>query len=116
MRHSNQMTSRSEPYRTDPIRRRWSGAIWVIELGLLLIVGRRPEPPWDTALVFLVGLAWCVQGIDAIRTGQAELTFSVWLRFGAERRGQPIRFWLPTTANLVLGGWALALVLKGGVS
>jgi len=110
------MTSRPEPYRTGPIRRQWSGAIWVIGLALLMFVGSRPEPPWDAVLVFLVGIAWCVQGIDAIRTGRAELSFSIWLRFAAERREQPTRFWLLTSANLALGCWALALVVKRGVS
>ena len=106
------MTSRPRPYQTGPIQRRWSGPIWLIGLALLLIVGSRPEPPWATVLTFLAGIAWCVQGIDAIRIGQAELNFSVWLRFAAERRGQPIRFWLLATANLVLGGSALAVAWR----
>jgi hypothetical protein len=83
--------------------------VWMLGLLALLAIGVEPRSPWDRVLLGVVGLAFCVEGIDAIRTARAEFRFSIWYGFEATRREQPVRFWIYCVLNFTLGGWVLAV-------
>jgi hypothetical protein len=78
----------------------------VCMLGLvaLLAIGAEPQSPWDRVLLGVVGLAFCIEGIDAIRTARAEFRLSMWYGFEAARVEQPVRFWIYCMLNFTLGG------------
>ena len=109
IRPPKRMPERPEPYLTHPNPQRWSGWLWVLGLVALAGVGTESQSPWGRLLLGVVGLAFCVEGIDAIRTGRAEFRFSMWYGFEGTRYEQPVRFWIYCMLNFALGGWVLAV-------
>jgi hypothetical protein len=83
--------------------------VWMLGLVALLAIGSEPQSAWDRLLLGVVGLAFCVEGIDAIRTARAEFRFSMWYGFEATRREQPVRYWIYCVLNFTIGGWVLAV-------
>ena len=109
------MSERPEPYLTESNPPRWSGWLWVLGFITLLSVGTEPQSRWDRVLLILVGLAFFVEGVDAVRTGRAEFRFSMWYGFEASRSDQPVRFWIYSMLNFALGGWVLAISILSAI-
>jgi hypothetical protein len=104
------MPGRPKPYLSNRRPWRWSGIVWLAGLLVTTLIPRDPELRWARVAAAILSLGYLAEGVDALRTGRAELRFNLYW-FVATRWERPVRFWVFALFNLGVGMLVGALAL-----